>query len=63
MRSVHQEENRNARFTKAATSSYLVDVSQMTQSFARCVGLVGRLGLGGARAYGLFASHSLQQVN
>ena len=42
-----KKENRNARFAKAATSSYLVDVSP-TPSFARCVGLVGRLGLGRA---------------
>ena len=45
--SVLQEENRSARFAKAATSRYLVDVSP-THSFARCVGLVGRLGLGRA---------------
>ena len=42
-----KKENRSARFAKAATSSYLVDVSP-THSFARCVGLVGRLGLGRA---------------
>ena len=45
---VPAEENRSARFAKAVTSSYLVDVSQLTHSFARCVGLVGRLGLGRA---------------
>ena len=43
-----KKENRSARFAKAATSSYLVDVSPRTHSFARCVGLVGRLGLGRA---------------
>ena len=42
-----KKENRSARFAKAATLSYLVDVSP-THSFARCVGLVGRLGLGRA---------------
>ena len=42
-----KKENRSARFAKAATSSYLVDVSP-THSFARCVGLVGAdLDLGG----------------
>ena len=42
-----KKENRSARFTKVATSSYLVDVSP-THSFARCVGLVGAdLDLGG----------------
>ena len=43
-----KKENRSARFAKAATSSYLVDVSPRTHSFARCVGLVGSLGLGRA---------------
>ena len=43
-----QEENHSARFAKAVTSSYLVDVSPRTQSFARGVGLVGSLGLGRA---------------
>ena len=46
--SVPQEENCSARFANAATSSYLVDVSPITQSFARCVGLAGRFGLGRA---------------
>ena len=42
-----KKENRSARFTKVATSSYLVDVSP-THSFAGCVGLVGAdLDLGG----------------
>ena len=42
-----KKENRSARFAKAATSSYLVDVIP-THSFARCVGLVGAdLDLGG----------------
>ena len=41
-----KKENRSARFAKAATSSYLVDVSP-THSFARCVGLEADLDLGG----------------
>ena len=52
-----KKENRSARFAKAATSSYLVDVIP-THSFARCVGLVGAdLDLGGCMCvYGLFAT-------
>ena len=35
------KKNITVRLAKAATSSYLVDVSPITQRLARCVGLVG----------------------
>ena len=55
--SVPQEENRSARFAKAATSSYLVDVSPMTTKFcALCRFGRQTWNWEGTCAYGLFAT-------